>query len=358
MARALADARRAPHGARAEALERRPLVGEGGEDAQVIADELVVVLGVGHRRLEQLAPVAGRRARREGEDGARLVDRLAADVVADEPRLAGRRAHVARLRADDGRGRADRLGRAAPLRLGLRRLLGLGLLGLARAAGTAARAALARGLGGRVGDRLGGLLVDLGLGRGGPLGLRFSLLARARLGTTGFARRARRGLLGRLLGAGLDLGGRRLDLGLLGADVGGRLVLLGAHVARRVLAALAVGHQRTFPEPAWPRYVRVGANSPSLWPTIDSLTKTGTCLRPSWTAIVCPTISGKIVEVRDQVLTMVLALSALRASTRRIRRSSTHGPFLLDRLIAPYPSRDGDRGRYSGRTACSSCACD
>ena len=27
----------------------------------------------------------------------------------------------------------------------------------------------------------------------------------------------------------------------------------------------------------------------------------GTCLRPSWTAIVWPTISGKIVEVRDQV---------------------------------------------------------
>src|SRR5206468_6750665 len=34
--------------------------------------------------------------------------------------------------------------------------------------------------------------------------------------------------------------------------------------------------------------------------------KTGTCLRPSWTAIVCPTISGKIVEVRDQVRIMVL----------------------------------------------------
>jgi hypothetical protein len=38
-----------------------------------------------------------------------------------------------------------------------------------------------------------------------------------------------------------------------------------------------------------------------LCPTIASVTKTGTCLRPSWTAIVCPTISGKIVEARDQV---------------------------------------------------------
>src|SRR5438105_3223100 len=30
--------------------------------------------------------------------------------------------------------------------------------------------------------------------------------------------------------------------------------------------------------------------------------KTGTCLRPSWTAIVCPTISGKIVDVRPLAL--------------------------------------------------------
>jgi hypothetical protein len=34
------------------------------------------------------------------------------------------------------------------------------------------------------------------------------------------------------------------------------------------------------------RNVRVGANSPSLCPTIDSEMYTGTCLRPSWTAIV------------------------------------------------------------------------
>src|SRR5262249_7307733 len=58
--------------------------------------------------------------------------------------------------------------------------------------------------------------------------------------------------------------------------------------------------------PEWPRKLRVGANSPSLCPTICSLMKTGTCLRPSWTAIVCPTISGKIVDVRDQVRTICL----------------------------------------------------
>ena len=79
--------------------------------------------------------------------------------------------------------------------------------------------------------------------------------------------------------------------------------------------------------------MRVGANSPSLWPTIDSDTNTGTCLRPSWTAIVCPTISGKIVEVRDQVLIIVLVSELFMASMRAIRRSSTNGPFLLERLI-------------------------
>ena len=88
--------------------------------------------------------------------------------------------------------------------------------------------------------------------------------------------------------------------------------------------------------------MRVGANSPSLWPTIASETKTGMCLRPSWTAIVCPTISGKIVEARDQVLTICFVPSAFIRSTRCMRRSSTHGPFLLERLIVyllPLPRR-------------------
>ena len=48
----------------------------------------------------------------------------------------------------------------------------------------------------------------------------------------------------------------------------------------------------------------------------------------------CPTISGKIVESRDQVLIIVFVPEAFIASMRAIRRSSTHGPFLLERLIA------------------------
>ena len=78
--------------------------------------------------------------------------------------------------------------------------------------------------------------------------------------------------------------------------------------------------------------MRVGANSPSLWPTICSETNTGTCLRPSWTAIVCPTISGKIVEVRDQVRSIRLLPDVFISSIRFISRSSTNGPFLDDLL--------------------------
>ena len=81
----------------------------------------------------------------------------------------------------------------------------------------------------------------------------------------------------------------------------------------------------------------MGANSPSLWPTIDSETNTGTCLRPSWTAIVCPTISGNTVEVRDQVLIICFWFCSFICGMRLIRRSSTNGPFFEDLLIVgPY----------------------
>src|SRR5207237_1624603 len=85
--------------------------------------------------------------------------------------------------------------------------------------------------------------------------------------------------------------------------------------------------------PAWNRKVRVGANSPSLWPTIDSVTYTGTCLRPSWTATVWPTMSGMIVERRDQVLMTFFSPLEFRSSTFLRRWSSTNGPFLSDRGI-------------------------
>ena len=57
-----------------------------------------------------------------------------------------------------------------------------------------------------------------------------------------------------------------------------------------------------FLSPEWPWKVRVGANSPSLCPTMFSVTNTGTNLRPLWTAKVRPMASGVMVLRRDQVL--------------------------------------------------------
>src|SRR5204862_5005927 len=94
-----------------------------------------------------------------------------------------------------------------------------------------------------------------------------------------------------------------------------------AHLGRRravvTEAGDGLGHQRRLDRswPAWYRNVRVGANSPSLWPTIASVRYTGTCLRPSWTAIVWPTMSGVIVDRRDQVLMTRRSPEAFIAST-------------------------------------------
>jgi hypothetical protein len=56
-------------------------------------------------------------------------------------------------------------------------------------------------------------------------------------------------------------------------------------------------------------------------------------LRPSWTAIVCPTISGKIVDVRDHVFTICLEPLVFIALIRLSNRSSTNGPFFDDLLM-------------------------
>jgi hypothetical protein len=86
--------------------------------------------------------------------------------------------------------------------------------------------------------------------------------------------------------------------------------------------------------PLWARNVRVGENSPSLCPTIFSVTYTGTNLLPLCTAIVCPTISGRIVERRDHV--RIARFSPLFSIARIFSRrcASTNGPFFTERPIA------------------------
>src|SRR5262249_16747242 len=120
------------------------------------------------------------------------------------------------------------------------------------------------------------------------------------------------------------LGGRRPDVPHPGAGADALVDAGGARVGLRP------SHRRPFTFfswPAWYRKVRVGENSPNLWPTIDSVMYTGTCLRPSCTAIVWPTISGMIVERRDQVLMTFFSPAAFRPSTFLSRWSSTNGPF-------------------------------
>src|SRR5690606_13647138 len=118
-----------------------------------------------------------------------------------------------------------------------------------------------------------------------------------------------------------------------------------AHLVGRLADVLRLSfnfHQRLIPFSrlaTWPRKVRVGANSPSLCPTIDSVMYTGTCLRPSWTAIVWPTMSGMIVERRDQVLMTFFSPFSLRSSTLVNRCPSTNGPFFSERGMTTSASR-------------------
>src|SRR5437762_7838358 len=101
-------------------------------------------------------------------------------------------------------------------------------------------------------------------------------------------------------------------------------------------AAAAAGAAALSDLAAWPLNVRVGANSPSLWPTMFSVTYTGMNLRPLWTAMVWPTISGKIVERRDQVRTTFLSLVWFMTVIFDCRCSSMNGPFFAERAIFSY----------------------
>jgi len=90
MARAVLDEKGPAHGARLHALERRSTVGDRLHDPQVVqVTHLVVVLGVGHGRAQDLLDEAGGRPRRERERRQRVAHRLAADLVEHQPRLAG-----------------------------------------------------------------------------------------------------------------------------------------------------------------------------------------------------------------------------------------------------------------------------
>src|ERR1700740_927243 len=84
---------------------------------------------------------------------------------------------------------------------------------------------------------------------------------------------------------------------------------------------------------AWPLNVRVGENSPSLCPIICSVTYTGMNFFPLWPAMVCPIMSGTIVERRDHVFRTFFSLRVFSPSTFSRRWPSTNGPFFSERAI-------------------------
>src|SRR6185503_15876747 len=85
--------------------------------------------------------------------------------------------------------------------------------------------------------------------------------------------------------------------------------------------------------PLCPRNSRVGANSPSLCPTMFSVTYTGTNLFPLCTAKVWPTNSGRMVLARLQVLTTRFSFLLFRIWTLVASASWTKGPFLTLRAM-------------------------
>src|SRR5260370_23659206 len=76
-----------------------------------------------------------------------------------------------------------------------------------------------------------------------------------------------------------------------------------------------------------PLNVRVGENSPSLCPTMFSVTYTGMNFLPLCTAMVCPTNSGRIVDRRDQVRTTFFSLACVKTVSFASRCVSVNGPF-------------------------------
>src|SRR5262245_778243 len=88
------------------------------------------------------------------------------------------------------------------------------------------------------------------------------------------------------------------------------------------------GHLAAFLPPECPLKIRVGANSPSLCPTMSSVTYSFMNCRPLWIRKVWPTNSGTMVQSRAHVLIGSRFLARSFFSTFARSRSSKYGPFL------------------------------
>src|SRR4051794_31755778 len=90
----LVDGERAPLGPLAPSLDGWSLLRDRVGDDEVLRGQVVVVLGIGRRALEDARDVRGRGLRHEAQQGSRLLDRLALDGSGHEAGLAGRAAKV------------------------------------------------------------------------------------------------------------------------------------------------------------------------------------------------------------------------------------------------------------------------
>ncbi len=100
-----------------------------------------------------------------------------------------------------------------------------------------------------------------------------------------------------------------------------------------------------------------GGELPELVPDHRLGDVDGTCLRPSCTAIVWPTISGSTVDRLDHVLMTRFSFLRFISLTFTRRWSSTNGPFLrlLGTTTYPFSCRDGERS-WRPRPSSSVCA--
>src|SRR3979490_804151 len=138
-----------------------------------------------------------------------------------------------------------------------------------------------------------------------------------------------------------------------------RVAQFGGHL-HRVLRRLQVAATAasTLRSPECALKVRVGANSPSLCPTMFSVISTGTCWRPLCTAMVRPTISGTTGERRDQVLIGLRSLRGDATCTFLARCRSTNGPFFSERGMCVTLPISGYGSGGAGRSCCPCACCD
>src|SRR5262249_31141417 len=84
-------------------------------------------------------------------------------------------------------------------------------------------------------------------------------------------------------------------------------------------AAPGAAPSLTFRSAEWLWKMRVGANSPNLWPIMSSVIITGMCFWPLYTPNVRPTNCGRMVERRDHILITSLR-PELRATSAFLSR--------------------------------------